>query len=67
MKELQGALKKLKGLATSKNNNINQTDPLNHPGAKLQPKRTHGSSSICSRGWPYLRSIREKALDSVEN
>ena len=35
-----------------------------------QPKsthgRTHGCSSICSRGWPYLASMRGQALGPVK-
>jgi hypothetical protein len=38
---------------------------LNH-----QPKnphgRTHGSSCICSRGWPYLASVGEEAFGPVK-
>ena len=45
-----------------KNNNINQPDH--------QPKSTHGgthgSSCICSRGWPYRASMGGEALGLVQ-
>ena len=49
-------------------NNMNQLVPPEHPGTKVnhQPKNTqegtHGSSYICSRGWPCWRSIGGEAL-----
>jgi hypothetical protein len=50
-----------------KNNNINQPEPPPRaPGTKLQPKSTHGgthgSSHICSRGWPCRTSLGGEAL-----
>jgi hypothetical protein len=42
-----------------------QTPQSSH-GLNHQPKNkhggTHGSSCICSRGWPYLASMERKAL-----
>jgi hypothetical protein len=37
-------------------------------GLNYQPKRTllHGSSYICSKGWPYLAFMGGKALGLVE-
>jgi hypothetical protein len=71
MEELGEGLKELKGFAThKKNNNINQTTlpPQSSQGLN-QPRSihggTHGSSCICSRGWPDLESIGE-ALGPVK-
>ena len=40
------------------------------PGLNYQPKSTHGgshgSSRICSRGWPYLASMGGETLGPVE-
>jgi len=48
--------------------NINQLEPSELP--RDQPKnihgQTHGSSCICSRGWPYLASMRGESLHPVE-
>jgi hypothetical protein len=47
----------------------NQT-PQSSQGINHQPKNTyggtHGSSCICSRGWPYLPSMGGEALGSME-
>jgi hypothetical protein len=47
----------------------NQIPQISH-GLKHQPKNihggTHGSSSICIRGWPYLASLGGEALGSVK-
>ena len=44
--------------------------PQSSQGLNHQPKNTnggtHGSSCPCSRGWPYLASMREKALGPVK-
>jgi hypothetical protein len=43
---------------------------LSSQGLNYQPKSTHGgthgSSYICSRGWPYLASMGREALGPVE-
>ena len=44
--------------------------PQSSQELKLQPKKTHGgthgSSYICSRGWPYLTIMGEKILGPVD-
>ena len=67
MEELGEGLKELKGFEPhKKNNNINQPEPLELPGTKPPTKEgNHGSSSICSREWPYLALTGGEALDSV--
>jgi hypothetical protein len=44
--------------------------PQSSQGLNHQPKSkhggTHGSSHICSRGWPYLSSMGEEALGPVK-
>jgi hypothetical protein len=64
MEELEKGLKELKGFAHNRrNNNINQPDPSEPPGTNPPTKEytwdTNGSSCICSRGWPFLASIKE--------
>jgi hypothetical protein len=48
---------------------INQT-PQSIQGLNHQPKNTHkgthGSSCICSKGWPYLALIGREVLDSMK-
>jgi hypothetical protein len=43
---------------------------LSSQGLNHQPKNTHGgihgSSCICSRGWPYLASMEREALGPVK-
>jgi hypothetical protein len=43
----------------------NQTPQSSH-GLNHQPKSTHGSSRICSRGLPYLASLGGELLGPVE-
>jgi len=64
-------LKELKGFAPHrKNNNINQPDPQSSQGLNHQPKsthgQTHGSSCICSRGWPCWAPMGREALGLVK-
>jgi hypothetical protein len=71
MEELDKWLKELKGFETHrKNNNTNQPDPRSFQGLNHQPKSTHGgthgSSRICSRGYPYRTSVRWEALGPVK-
>jgi hypothetical protein len=69
MEELKKGLKELKGIC----NPIGRTTLLiNQPsqGLNHQPRSTHhgthGSSCICSRGWPSRSSMGEEALGSVK-
>jgi hypothetical protein len=66
MEELEKELKELKGFAIHRKNNINQPEPQNFQGLNHQPKsihgETHGSSCICSRGWPCWTSMGGEAL-----
>jgi hypothetical protein len=74
MEELGKGLKELKGLQPHrKNNNINQPDrppKASSQGINHQPKSTHegthGSSHICSRGWPKCTSMGGEALGPVK-
>ena len=59
MDELEKGLKELKGFGTHrKTSNINKPDPPTHNSQELNHQAksthgvTHGSSYICSRGWP---------------
>jgi hypothetical protein len=53
-----------------KNNDINLPDPSELPGTKPPTKeytwKDHGSSRICSRGWPCLASVGGEALGPVK-
>jgi hypothetical protein len=40
--------------------------PQNFQGLNNQPKSTHGSSCICSRGWPSQSSMGGEALGPVK-
>jgi hypothetical protein len=40
--------------------------PQSSQELKHQPKSTHGSSQICSRGWPYGISMGGEALGPVK-
>jgi hypothetical protein len=40
--------------------------PQSSQGLNHQPKNTHGSSHICSRGWPYRASMGGEALGPVK-
>jgi hypothetical protein len=72
MEELEKGLKELKGFAIDrKNNSINQPDQipkslqvLDHQ-LKSTHGGTHGSSCICSRGWPYCTSMGGEACGPV--
>ena len=66
-------LKELKGFVTHrKNNNINHPDvpPQSSQGLNHQPKDTHGgthgSSCICSRGWPSQTSMEGESLGPMK-
>jgi hypothetical protein len=52
------------------NNNINQLDLPELPGTKPPTKeytwRDHGSSQICSRGWPCQESMGEEILGPMK-
>jgi hypothetical protein len=47
----------------------NQT-PYSFQGINYQPRSTnggtHGSSCLCSRGWPFRASVEAEALDPIE-
>ena len=67
--------KSWRGLQPHKKNNksTNQTPrptPPKFPGTNHQPKSTHGathgSSRICSKGWPCQASLGEEALGPVK-
>ena len=49
---------------------MNQPVPQSSQGLNHQPKsahrRTHGSSHICSRGWPCCSSVGGEALGPVK-
>jgi hypothetical protein len=49
---------------------MNQTVPLELPGTKHQPKKTHdgthGSNCMCSRGWSSWSSIEGEALGPLK-
>jgi len=70
--KLGQGLKELKGFATPWEEQ--QFQPIrphqSSQGLNHQPKsthgRTHGSSCICSRGWPYLASVGGEALVLVK-
>ena len=47
------------GLQPHGKNSINQPDPQNSQGLSHQQRSTHGSSCICSRGWPCQASMGE--------
>ena len=71
MEELDKGLKELKVFATHrKNNSFNQPELQTSQGLNHQPKCTHGgihgSSCICSRGWPHLASVEGEALGPVK-
>jgi hypothetical protein len=62
MEEVEKELKELKGFGIHrKKNNINQHNIQRSQGLNNQPKSTHGgthgSSCICSRGWPCQSSM----------
>jgi hypothetical protein len=59
-------MKELKGLQPHrKNNNINQPDLPELSGTKPHGV-AHGSSYICSRGWPCWASMGGEALGPVK-
>jgi hypothetical protein len=66
MKELEKGLKELKELQTISTNQTSQSSQ----GLNYQPKSihggTHGSSHICSRGWPCRTSMGGEALGPVK-
>ena len=66
LKELEKGLKELKWFATHRKNNTKQADLKSSQVLNHQPKSTHGgthgSSCICSRGWPCWASMGEEAL-----
>jgi hypothetical protein len=75
--ELGEGLKELKGIATPQEEQYQltgqtptTTPPQSSQGLNHQAKSTHGgtngSSSLYSRGWPYLASVGEEALGPVE-
>jgi hypothetical protein len=72
MEELEKGLKELNRFATSQEEQ--QYQPTTHPqtsqGLNHQPKSTnggiHGSSCICSRGWPCQASMGGEALGPVK-
>ena len=67
MEESEKGLKDLKGFAApQEEQQCELTRPLSTPLNKLQPKTTHGSSCICSRGWPCWTSMGGEALGPVE-
>jgi hypothetical protein len=73
VQEVEKGLKGLKVFATPrKNNNINHPDthPQCSQGLNYQPKSTHGgthgSSHICSRGWPCQTSMGGEALGPMK-
>jgi hypothetical protein len=75
MEELEKGLEELKGFTTNPIGrttlSTNQNLPtLRAPGTKSPTKEytrggTHGSSCICSRGWPCLASMGGEALGPV--
>jgi hypothetical protein len=73
MEELENGLEDLKGFATSHEELLNQpTRPLKSShGLKNQPRSTHGgthgSSYICSKGWPCWASMGREAIGLVKD
>jgi hypothetical protein len=74
MEELEKGLKELKGFATSQEEQQYQPTRslhcLSSQGLNYQPKSmhggTHGSSCICSRGWPCQISMGGEVLGPVK-
>ena len=72
VEELEKGLKELKGFATHREEKqYNQPDCQRSQGLNHQPKSTHGvthgSSHICSRGWPCRASVEgERAVGPVK-
>jgi hypothetical protein len=67
IEKLEKKLKELKWFATHrKTHNINQPE---FPGTKLSTKEytwSHGSSHICSRGWPCLAPMEGETLATMK-
>jgi hypothetical protein len=71
MEELEKGLKELKGFATLQEEQYQPTrPPQSSQGLNHQPKSTHrgthGSSHMCSRGWPCWASMGGEALGPVK-
>ena len=71
MEKLEKGLKELKGFATHRKNYISTNqNPQSSQGLNHQPRSTHGgthgSSCICSRGWPCGTSMGGEDLDLVK-
>jgi hypothetical protein len=68
MEELEKGLKELKGFAAIRRTAIstNQSSKGLNPQPRSTHGGTHGSSCICSRGWPCWASMGEEALGPME-
>jgi hypothetical protein len=73
MEELVEGLKEVKGIATPQEGQqyqLTRPPPQSFQGLNNQEKcthgGTHGSSYICSRGWPCLTSMAGEAFDPME-
>jgi hypothetical protein len=60
MEELEKGLKEPKGFETP------EEEQQYQPTRQHQPRSTHGSSCICSRGWPCHASMGGEALGSMQ-